>query len=484
MGSNETEVTERPPLVELDRTLYDLYALDGGDPDEVAIMLALVPPISPISSALPESKKYPFQSPARPNLDKDLFARICLGNAAQNHGIAVGPMRMYFFDIDPPEHDVLHNLVESPPAARTDAAGVFASLIPSQRPNLSFISDATTFQPPPGVQISPYPPQDVLDPHPTLPPQESHYRLLSKRWLALSGLPTPPTTVIDSDLPPADTLSAPKVAAETARILAAVRAHPFPFVIKFPQAVAGQGVFVVRDAAALAAAERAGRFADEIPRMLRSVRPDNAHLRVASLCLQDVVEGGTTRNLSIFVTKEGGRAVFLSCCEQFLDENGIWRSSIIDYARQEEFEGMYRGVMDQIAAYVHKRGFYGAMGGDIMTDGEGRQFVVDLNTRITGDVVMGPLRGHFYERRGLRYSYIISPIVTMGNKERFEKMFWPELMSGRLIICGWVRGRGGFFGKHEYSVGSVLIGGVEMEDLLELVDRVTAVGYHEAPAPK
>lgn len=481
MGSIETE---RPPLVELDRTLYDLYALDGNNPDEVAVMLALVPPISPVSSALPESKKYPFQSPARPNLDKDLFARICLGNAAQNHGIAVGPMRMYFFDIDPPEYDVANNLVESPPGPRTDAADVFSCLVPSQRPNLSFISSPSTFQADPGVQISPYPPQDFLDTHPTILSQESHYRLLSKRWLALSGLPTPKTILLDSNLTPADVLDDAKIAAETDRILTALRSHPVPFVIKFPQAVAGQGVFVIRDAASLAAAERAGRFAEEIPRMLRSVREDNAHLRVASLCLQDVVEGGTTRNLSIFVTKEGGRAVFLSCCEQFLDENGIWRSSIIDYERQEEFEGMYRGIMDQIAAYVHKRGFYGAMGGDVMTDGEGRQFVVDLNTRITGDVVMGPLRGHFYERRGLRYSYIISPIVMMGTKERFEKMFWPELMSGRLIICGWVRGRGGFFGKHEYSVGSVLLGGKDMEELLELVDRVSAVGYNEAPAPK
>ncbi|KAL2127160.1 hypothetical protein VTI74DRAFT_11219 [Chaetomium olivicolor] len=416
MGSN---LTETPPPVELDRTLYDLYGLDGGDPDEIAVMLSLVPPISPVSSALPESKKYPLQSPGRPNLDKDLFARICLGNAAQNHGIAVGPMRLILFDIDPPEYDVINGLVESPPAPRTDAARVFNCLVEEQRPKLSFVSDSATFQAPAGVEISPYPPQDFLDKHPTILSQESHYRLLSKRWLAFSGLPTPRTVVIDSDLSPEDVADDAKVEAETQRILDAVRRHPFPFVIKFPQAVAGQGVFVARDAVGLSTAEGAGRFADEIPRMIRSVRSDNAHLRVASLCLQDVVEGDT-RNLSLFVTK-GGRAEFLSCCEQFLDENGIWRSSIIDYARQAEFDAQYRPTLDKIAAYVHKRGFYGPMGGDIMTDAAGAQYIVDLNTRITGDVVMGPLQGHFYERRGLRYSYIISPLVVMGNRDRFEQ---------------------------------------------------------------
>ncbi|KAK6854199.1 hypothetical protein PG995_009292 [Apiospora arundinis] len=461
----DSKPREALPLVEFDRTLHDYYALDGGNPDEVALMLALVPPIQPVAASQPENKKYTWQSPARPNLDKDLFARICLANAALNHTVGIGPMKLYLFDLDPPEYDVQNGLVESPPGPRTDAAKVFEGIIPSQRPQLEYISDATTFQVPAGVEVSPYPPQDFLDDKPTIMSQELHYRLLSKRELAFSGLPTPHTDV----------------EAESQRILETIRAHKFPFVIKFPLAVAGQGVFVVRDAAQLAAAEKAGRLAEEIPRMLRSIREDNAHLNPAGLCLQDVVEGGTTRNLSIFVTKTG-RAEFLSCCEQFLDkDDGIWRGSIIDYERQAEFEKQYRPICDQIAAYVHGFGFYGPMGGDIMTDGEGNQFIVDLNTRITGDVIMGPLRGHYYERRGMRYSYIISPLVMVGNRERFEDMFWPELLDGTLIIVGWVRGRGGLFGKHEYSVGSLMLGGKDVDTLMKLVDRVNAVGYSRAP---
>lgn len=482
LGETKTshdDVIERPPLVEFDQTLYDLFSLDGGNPDEVAMMLALVPPISPVSSSLPESLKYTFQSPARPNLDKDLFARICLGNAAQNHAVSMGPMRLILFDVDPPEYDVANGLTESPPGSRTDATRVFDAIIPSQRPKLSFISDATTWQPEPGVKVSPYPPQDFLDSHPTILSQEAHYNLLSKRGLALSGLPTPKTEVIDGILGPADVLDDAKVEMETQRILQEVRSKPFPFVIKFPLSAAGQGVFVIRDADGLAEAERNGRFAAEIPKMIRALREDNAHLSPVSLCIQDVVEG-ETRNLSVFVTK-AGRAVFLSCCEQFLDENGIWRASIMDYERQAEFEPQYRATLDKIAAYVHSYGFYGPMGGDIMTDAQGKQYIVDLNTRVTGDVFMGPLRGHFYERRGMRYSYIISPLVILGNRDRFEQMFWTEMMQGQLIIIGWIRGRGGLFGKHEYSVGSVMIGAKDMTQLLELVDRLNAVGYTTAP---
>ncbi|KAK6845897.1 hypothetical protein PG987_001085 [Apiospora arundinis] len=81
----------------------------------------------------------------------------------------------------------------------------------------------------------------------------------------------------------------------------------------------------------------------------------------------------------------------------------------------------------------------------------------------------------------MRYSYIISPLVMVGNRERFEDMFWPELLDGTLIIVGWVRGRGGLFGKHEYSVGSLMLGGKDVDTLMKLVDRVNAVGYSRAP---
>jgi len=312
-------------------------------------------------------------------------------------------MRLYLFDIDPPEYDIVNGLVESPPAHRTDAAKVIEGIVISQRPKIEYISDATTFQAPPGVLIFAYPPQDFLDKHPAIMSQELNYKLQSKRELVFSGLPTPNTDVIDTVLEPVDIADSAKVEAESQRILEIIRSHRFPFVIKFPLAVGGLGVFVVRNELQLAAAEKLGRLAEEIPRMLRSIKPENAHLHPACLCLQDVVDGGTTRNLSIFVTKEG-RAEFLSCCEQFIDEeDGIWRGSIIDYARQEELERQYRPLIDQMAAYVYGYGFYGPMGGDVMTDGSGNQFIVDLNTRVTGDVMMGPLRGHYYERRGMRY---------------------------------------------------------------------------------
>ncbi|KAL8730390.1 MAG: hypothetical protein Q9181_004687, partial [Wetmoreana brouardii] len=128
--------------------------------------------------------------------------------------------------------------------------------------------------------------------------------------------------------------------------------------------------------------------------------------------------GGEKEPESELGSSRVGGAVFVSCAEQFLDEEGIYRGSVLDYHRQDEFEARYRAMIDQIAAHAHSQGFYGPMGADIMTDRDRKRFVVDLNVRLTGDFMMGPLRGHFLERWGLGLSYLITPLVILGNRDQ------------------------------------------------------------------
>lgn len=459
------------PLIELDTTLFDLYSIDGGNPDEVAHVIALAPPFGSVSSSLPENLKYTYQSPTAPKLADGVYARICLGNGSQNHGIMSGRMELYLFDIDPSEHDVINGLTETPAAHQTDAQRVYDCLIPSQRPKLEFISDPSNFKPNPGVRISPYPPLDFLDNHPCIIPQEVHYQLLSKRDLALSNLPTPQTDIIDGSLLPHDVENDQTVERESKRIIDAVRAKAPPFVIKFPQSLSGQGVFVVRDE--IVKAKRIRILEEEVPRMIRSLNRENASMKPVSLLLQQLIDGDTN-NLSLFITKNG-RPICLSCAEQYLDEDGLYRGSIIDYQRQSELESRFKATIDKIAAHVHKRGFYGPMGGDIMTDSEGNQYVVDLNVRITGDYMMGALKGHFFERRGLAYSYVITPLVLLTCRDEFEENFRQEFQEGRLIIIGWVRGKGGNSGAHEYSVCSVAVGGEDKASMMALVDEINGL---------
>ncbi|KAL8919698.1 MAG: hypothetical protein Q9208_006651 [Pyrenodesmia sp. 3 TL-2023] len=375
----------------LDQTLYDLYSLDGGNPNEIAHVLALAPHShGSVSSSLPANKKYTVQSPMAPKLDRDIWARISLGNGSQNHAFMSGPISLYLFDIDPPEHDVIDGVVESPPAAQTDARRVYSILIPSQRPRLSFISNPVSFKPEPGVKISAYPPLDFIDDHPCVVQNENLVKV------------------------------------EAQRIIQAVQDRPIPFVIKFPQSLAGQGVFVIRDPATKA--QRIQLLETEVPRMIRDLTSSNAHLSPVSLLLLDLVPSDT-KNLSLFITPKC-RAVFISCAEQFLDTDGIYRVSILDYERQNEFEVQYRALIDQITAHVHKHGFYAPMGADIMTD---------------------------------------------HRMDQFEERFARELLEGHVIAVRWARGKLGRSAKTVYSVCSVVVGAKDRAGVLELVDRINAL---------
>ena len=453
--------------VELDWTLHDLYSLDGGDPDKTSIVMSGPIPFGSVSSSLPANTKYVYQSPTAPDLGRDVYARIGLGNGTQNHYFSAGPMNVYLFDIEHPKHDVENNCVESPPSHQTDAFRVYDGLVPEQRPKVHFIPRHDALKMKPGVSISPYPPMDFLDGHTCILDQEKHYRLMSKRDLALSDLPSPKTKVFDGHLTAEEARDDDKVEQEVERFVQAVRSEALPFVIKFPQSVTGQGVWFIGDE------EKRESWMEllrkEVGSMIRSLNLENEHLNVVSLLFQQLVVDGRTNNMSLFITPKG-RAVFVSCCEQIIDSAGIWKGSTIDYERQQELEEEFTPLMKRVAAHVYKQGFTGGMGFDVMTDQRGDQLVVDMNVRLTGDFFMGPLRSH-YKSRGMRYSYFISPLVFAGNRDSFEKIFGAELQAGQMIIIGWCRGKVRGLGS-TYSVCSFSIGGESMEDMLSLGEQV------------
>lgn len=463
------------PQVRLDRTLHDLYKEDGGNADEVAQLIALPAPFGSVAKSMPACTKYVYHTPTAPDMEPFKYARMCLGNGPQNHGFIAGPQHLYLFDLDPPAWDVEHGTVESPPAHRADAERVFDVLVPEQRPKLHFIADAAAFEPVPGVKINPYPPLDFLDRHPTTMPQDDHYRLLSKRDLALSGLPTPPTQIVDGALGPDDVGDAAKVAAEAERMIAAtgVRDRALPFVLKFPQSLSGSGVFVVADEPARA--HCLGLVEKTVPEMLGSLTPANAPLQPVSLLVQDMIAGDKVSAVCLFVTRTG-RVIFIHGVEQYNDANGHYAGAVIDYERQAEYEARFRDISERMGAYVHSRGFYGMLGADIMTDAvTGAHILVDLNTRIPGDCMVGPLRSFFLAERGLRYVHCIPRIGLLGDRDHFEARFDAELRAGRIVVIGWSRGKGGPGGAIPFSIASFVLGGTTEAELLELVGRVNAL---------
>lgn len=83
-----------------------LLGLHGGTADDVALLVPSARLIRPISPALLENENYAWQAHRRIELGEGMYARVCLGNATQNHGSAAELMHLIILDIDPSDYEV------------------------------------------------------------------------------------------------------------------------------------------------------------------------------------------------------------------------------------------------------------------------------------------------------------------------------------------------------------------------------------------
>lgn len=424
-----------------------------------------------MSDGVPLSKKFTYQSPLNHTHDGDELARLFLQIVPQLFGFVAGPMPLILFDLDPNdlENSQKKLFTEDKRPHQVDADQVFHQLHPTQRPELSFVTNAKDILLPPKAKIAITSPMDCLLSFAHDVDPEAHYEVLSKRALAFSGLPTPTSTVIDTILEPHQIQDPELVHAEVARMLKPIAEQPLPFAVKMPQALSGQGTFLIRTEAHRSTALET--LAPEVERMLHQLNASNQHLWPCSLVLQSMIDSATA-SLSFFVTR-AGKMVFQSCTEQIMDESGHWAGGYISYQQQDSLKEKFRPILEDMAGYVHSKGYYGPISADIMTDANGQHVVVDLNARVGGSHPLGLLRGHFSLRRHLHEAVLFFPLYLKGTREDFLRAFADRFQEGRMVICGWCHDRRG-----ENSIACLILAAETRDRLRGFVDEVKV---HEVP---
>ena len=450
-----------PVPIVLDTTLRDLYTCEGGGED---IILAFAVPTAEVQMAagIPLSKKFTYQSPDCPTKDGDFLARGYLQLGPQALGFVAGKMPLVMFDLDQNAEDsrVLNSDSRRPHQA--DANHVLDQLSPLQRPELTFVEKPSDIMFGPNSRLAILNPMDCLLTLPHLVEPEAHYETNSKRGLALSGLPTPDSEIIDTVLGPAQISDHELVDFEVQRMMSRIRARQPPFVIKVPQSLSGQGTFIVRTDADRTDAIRI--LEPETKRMLSQINDSNAHMSPGSLILQSMIPGEAVA-LSLFITKSG-RPIFNACCSQLVDNDGNWGGGFCDYRKQEALRARYAETAAKLGAYLHKMGYWGPAGADIMTDANGRQLVIDLNVRVTGSHPLGALRGHFM-RLGLNVATVLAHCMLRLTKDDFEEEFREELLRfGSIAVNAWVH-----MGDGKTSMATVTLAAEDKEKLNKLVER-------------
>ncbi|KAI9370879.1 hypothetical protein BJX61DRAFT_544189 [Aspergillus egyptiacus] len=414
------------------------YKVDEEDDDHVTSSLAMAANLIP--------QRYAFSAGRMPLVILDAIA------ATQSNSEREGDARTA--DSVPGHHHL-------------DIHQTFAQLQPDQRPIVSFAKNPASIELGLDARIAVLVPTDSLSHLPHLTCPETHYKLLSKRGLAVSGLPTPPSRVIDTILVDSDDPDPSLLAKEAARMAdEAIEQHPVPFMVKLPQSISGMGTFAVTSETDRMRIK--GMLTTQLEVMLGQLNPSNRALHPCSIVVQDFVDGPVVA-LSLFVTKTG-QPRFVSCCEQLFDDRAHWIGGRISYRLQAGFQKTFSALMGQVAAFLHRRGYHGPAGVDIVTDPHsGERLVIDLNVRVTGTFHLGPLRGHF-TRRGL-----FDAAMTSGDfsctRDVFEQAFSDEIRQGSLIVSGWAHDE-----SRSKSHAAITVGASDSDTLQEYLQRIRAVG--------
>ncbi|PYH48654.1 putative solid-state culture specific protein [Aspergillus saccharolyticus JOP 1030-1] len=452
----------------LDTTLDELYALDSDGPHGI-ITAYPHPSQSERQTPHPFSSSHflygiTFPNTTAPNAMQNMLER----GIAQRYSFIAGPAPVVLFDSLPSTTTAAaQQTLQS--AAIGEIQTLHAQLHPSQRPQLQFPAYAENIHLPRGTRIAIIVPQDELAHLPHIIPAETHYQLLSKRWLALSPLPTLPSTIIDPrlNLPAAATSpDHPAVEQEIQQMLHPLHTHPLPFVLKVSIAASGRGTFIIRTATDRQQAYT--QLHTILQTSLPHLTPDNAHLYPLTLLLQPYV-AGPAHGVSFFLTQTG-RAIFLAASRQQFNAQGQWAGGWVSYPAQPALQQQYERTIAQLAGVLHAEGYYGPVGVDVMGQEEdGGQVIVDVNPRVTGSYHLGLLRGHFV-RRGWEEAAVLSPLYVRGDRKGFEERFATAVKEGQLIVTAWVQSEDKKAGGWSYA--AVTVGGEDAERLRELVGEV------------
>ena len=450
--NSTTKNTMAAKLLEFDTTLKQLYASGRSQHAESPAQVYLFPVMptaeSQLADGLPQSEKYTYQDGALSG-DKDFRSRLFTQVMPQWFGMIAGKMPIIMFDLDAVIDGSSGDGGRRQEQARMDVKNVLAQICEAQRPSVLYIKTLADLAMPAATVLASACPIDCIEHLPQITSLEGHYRALSKRELALSGVPTPKSVVVDSTLDWVAARDPHMRKQEVSRMLTAVEQASLPFVLKLPQARGGWGTYVVKTANDKARALT--KLRPVVNDMLLGLRASNQHFYPASLIIQTYVKGSDVV-ISLFV-KQDGTYIVTSVTDQVLNEHSQWIGSHIAYDKQAALEEEHRLVGERIAAWMHQLGYWGPIGADIIVDErDGSKYVVDVNARLTASTILGFVKTHAlcrcFKEAGIVYA------TVRGSWHDFRTRFEIEFSQGSIVVVGW-----SYMEDKDSSIAGILIAG-------------------------
>lgn len=141
-----------------------------------------------------------------------------------------------------------------------------------------------------------------------------------------------------------------------------------PCIVKLSHGYAGLGNFVIRDAK------------DEVE-MRRQLA---THWPAATVVINSIIDDIVGDYGVQFYLRKNGSLVWLGLTEQHFDSNRKWCGGTFSLNLQSQLFESLAAIMEPVGEHLHRHGYFGLVGVDVLRDSADRCFVVDVNPRLTG----------------------------------------------------------------------------------------------------
>jgi hypothetical protein len=305
------------------------------------------------------------------------------------------------------------------------------------------------------------------------------YKLNSKRWLGECELKSANDQLIDCEITCRNNTGDSKhwyycgddceecrigVLKEIQRVRDILIERPLPYVLKLTQSLASVGTNIVRTNDEREAV--IDKMTDYLKAYLPRITKENGYLYTTTLVLSDAIPGETMA-LNFYVRKDGS-VVFLGACHQLATGETGRQSTAITYADQGKLEEKFRSTLAKIGKTLHKEGYHGPVGADIMEDpNTGALFTIDLNVRTPLSFILYVLKGHFHDTRGFAMSLVYECIILNISRDELEERFSNEFQEGRIVLLGSTR-----LGNKDKWANGMIVAGSDQSDIERLTNKI------------
>jgi hypothetical protein len=193
--------------------------------------------------------------------------------------------------------------------------------------------------------------------------------------------------------------------------------YTVPCMIKVTHGVSGRGTYMAKTKA------QAEKIINELRDEARCPEPS----------ISEVIEDITGNYCVQFYLHKTGDIQWLGCSKQAVTDEFDWDGGYVNWNEQDELKKLYFNSVMPVKEYLHKNGYFGIVGVDVLSNKE-EHYVVDVNARINGSTSLLLITPHMAAKGFPMSALLIIPDVKGDEIELIERLDQINSLGEGIII--------------------------------------------------